>query len=113
MGYAEDDDPSSPTYVGGPWGRRGITVQSDVVSTVEAATAYARRVLSGRRRPTESVSVTVLPRGDLGYRDVVSLKRDQAGVAGLYRVGKWSLSISAGDEAPALMKVEMLPKVTL
>ena len=113
VGYAEDDDPASPTYVGGPFQRRGITVQSDVVASEEAATALARRTLSGRKRPTESVDVTVLPRGDLDYRSLVNLYRPSTGVGGLYRVGGWSMSITPPGAPPALMRVTMLPRVTL
>jgi len=112
-GYASDDDPSSPTFVGGPWNTRGITVQSDVVASEEAATALARSTLSGRRRPTESLRVRVPPRPDLGYRDLVALHRPAAGVGGLFRVGGWSVAITPPGEPPSKMTVKMLPRVTL
>ena len=104
---AEDDDPSSPTYIGGVWGRRGITIRSDAVASMDGAAGLARTTLEGRRRPTESVEVQVPGRGDLGYRDLVALARAESGVGGLFRVAKWRLPITAPDQPPPRMTVTM------
>lgn len=106
----EDTDPASPTRVDGPWGRRGLTVRSDVVASVEAAQGMAASILDGRRRPTEAVQVTVPSRGDLGFRDLVHLRRDASGVGGLFRVAGWRLPIWAADEPPGTMTVRLMTR---
>jgi len=108
----EDDDPSSPTYIGGVWGRRGVTIRSDAVASPDAAANLARATLAGRRRPTEAVVVQVPPRGDLSYGDLISLARMQSGVAGLFRVAKWRLPITEVGAPPPLMSVTMQTRST-
>lgn len=109
----EDDDPTSPTYVGGPWGRRGLTIRTDAVATVEGAQGLARSTLEGRRRPTEAVEVEVPARPDLGFRDLISLARAASGVGGLYRVAGWTLRVGSAVDAPPTMTVRMMTRSAL
>lgn len=109
----EDDDPSSPTYVGGIWGRRSYSVRSDVVATVAGAESMARVELLGRRRPTEQITVVVPARGDLVYRDLMALHSDADGVGGLHRVKAWSMTITAKNAPPATMSVTMMTRTAL
>lgn len=106
----EDDDPTSPTYVGGPWGRRGLTHKTDAVATTEGAQGLARSILDGRRRPTEAVEVQVPGRGDLGFRDLVHLRRDASGVGGMFRVSGWRLPIGGAADDPPPMTVRMMTR---
>lgn len=107
----EDTDSASPTWVGGPWGRRGLTVRSGLVASVEAATNLAATVLAGRRRPVESVTVRVPQRPDLSMGDLVHLRLASAGIGGLYRIAGWKFRAGQADDAPALMDVTLADRV--
>lgn len=108
----EDTDPSSPTWVGGKWGRRSITIRTDSVATEEGATALATATLNGRRRPMETITVEVPQRGDLGFRDPIKLHRAASYVADTYRISKWSLPLAGADDAPPTMSVTMMSRST-
>ncbi len=85
-------------------------VESSTVTTVAAAESLARMTGERWARPQQSVEVTVPARPDLSYRDVVSLARATAGVAGAYEVAGWDLTLGGPDEAPALMTVTMMTR---
>lgn len=106
----EDDDPSSPTWVGGVWGRRSMTMRTDAVATEEGARATAQGLLNGRRRPQEEIQISIPPRGDLMYRDKVALKRAMSGVANTYRVASWTLSFGSALQATPTMEVKMISR---
>lgn len=95
VAIAQDDDETSPTWVGLGviWEER---VESDAVATQDAADNLAALTYGRLRRPTETVEVTAPPRPDLGYRDAVQIGRRRAGVTGAYRVSSWSLDLSGG-----------------
>lgn len=85
-------------------------VESSAVTSVEGARALAR--LTGERwaRPQQSVSVLVPPRPDLGYRDLAALTRERAGVAGVFAVSGWEMTMGGADKAPGLMSVRMMAR---
>lgn len=102
---AEDDDPSSPTYVGGPMGARPLpSVDTDKATTVAALRSLALMHLGKGLHPTEDVEVTIPQRPDLRYEHPVQLARAQLGVASTYRVSSWSMTL--GGVEP--MKVGMM-----
>jgi hypothetical protein len=106
----EDDDPSSPTWVGGQWGRRATTIRTDSVASEAAARSFAQGVLNGRRRPQEEIQVQVPPRGDLMFKDKIALKRAMSGVANTYRVAGWKLSFGDAKDAAKTMEVKMISR---
>ena len=108
----EDTDPSSPTWVNGKWGRRSLTIRTDAAATEEGARALAYATLNGRRRPTETITVEVPGRGDLGFRDPIKLYRPASAVADTYRISKWTLPITGPAEAPPTMTVTMMTRST-
>jgi hypothetical protein len=108
----EDTDPSSPTWVGGKWGTRSITIRTDAVATTDGAWQLANATLNGRRRPTETITVEVPGRGDLNFRDPVKLYRAASAVADTYRISKWTLPISGAADAPPTMTVTMMTRST-
>lgn len=85
-------------------------VESSTVTTVEAATNLARMTGTRWARPQQTVEVTVPARPDLDVGDLVSLSRQRVGVAGLYRVGGWSLDLRGPDQPPAAMRVQMMAR---
>lgn len=106
----EDDDPTSPTWVGGPWGVHPLPqVESSIAVTVEALAAAADAVLDRGLHPTEDVEVDVPQRPDMDGR-TVRLTREQLGVAGVLTPASWSLSLPVAGEAPGLMSVGMMQR---
>ncbi len=107
----QDDDPASPTYVGGPWGVHPLPSISTDKATTEAALRSLGLMHLGRGlHPVDEVEVTVQQRPDLDYRHPVLLGRDQLGVAGVHRVSSWSLTLPVDGEGPALMRVGMMQR---
>ena len=107
----QDDDPASPTWVGGPWGVHPLpSIDSDAVTTVEAATNLARMHLGRGLRPVEDVSVTIPQRPDLEYRQVVHLARRQVGISADYRISSWDLDLPVTGQPPAPMSVRMMQR---
>ena len=108
---AEDTDPASPTWVGGPWGVHPLPdIDSDAVATVEAATNLARMHLGRGLHPVEDVSVVVPQRPDLTYRHPIHLARAQAGIGATYEVSSWDLDLPVRGTAPATMPVRMMQR---
>lgn len=70
-----DDDPASPTYWLGPYGKVPGFFQSDKVRTVTQATDAGIAKLNANKGVTESVAFTITPNPALEPRDVVKLVR--------------------------------------
>lgn len=70
-GVATDDDPASPTYYDGSFGRRTLHIRDEKVRTVAQAEAVARLRLAEALAPRESADISALvdPRREAG--DVV------------------------------------------
>lgn len=106
----EDDDPTSPTWVGGPWGVHPLPqVESSLATTVEALTAAADAALDRGLHPTEDVEVEVSARPDMDRR-AARLAREQLGVAAVYTPASWSITLPVAGEAPASMPVGMMQR---
>lgn len=108
---AEDDDPTSPTWVGGPWGVHPLPdIESDAVTTTAACENLARMHLGKGLHPVEEIDVVIPQRPDLTYRQPVRLARAQLGVGDTYHVSSWRLDLPANGEAPAPMPVGMMER---
>ena len=93
-----DDDPTSPTYVGGPMGRRPLpVVYSSLATTTEALRSEALAALDAGLHPTEDAKLTARARPDLDYMRAVLLGRDRLGLSGIGRVSSWSLTLPTID----------------
>lgn len=102
----EDADPSSPTWVGGPFGVRETRIESDKIADQEGALGMARASYARWIRGTDDLTVEAVQRPDLEFRDLVAAKSDRAGVTGLWRVRGWRLHGSRVG-APQTMTVRM------
>ncbi|MFE1358863.1 DUF5047 domain-containing protein [Streptomyces harbinensis] len=67
----EDEDPTSPTYVGGPFGRVTHFHNSPLLTTVSACQAAAATILRDRRLPNATADITALPNPCLEPGDVI------------------------------------------
>ncbi len=86
-------------------------IESSTVTSTEGAASLAR--LSGERwaRRQVAVEVSVPPRPDLDYRDLIQLSRVQVDVAGVHEISAWDLQLAGSREAPSLMRVQMLTRL--
>lgn len=109
MVVRSDDDPTSPTYVGGPWGVRPLqVVESSVADTEEALGLVADAALDAGLHPTEDVALTVPQRPDLyGWRPA-RVAREQLVTAAVVQVTSWSLELPVPGVDPKLMGVGMM-----
>ncbi len=74
VGIAFDDDPSSPTYVGGTYGVVDVTIVDPAIQTEEQAQRAAAAILLEGIGPLESPSFTCLPNGAISLDATVRLE---------------------------------------
>lgn len=70
-----DDNPASPTYYLGPYGRVPTFIQSDKVRTVDQATAAATAELNKVKGLTEAVTFSIVPNPAIEPGDAVKITR--------------------------------------
>lgn len=101
---AWDTDPQSPTYFLGPWGRVPRFWTSPLVSTQAQLDAAVRTLLRTVIGGTERVSFSALPNPALDVGDVITVRRDRAGVAGQFEVEE--IRLPQGGAAMSVTCVE-------
>lgn len=105
----EDDDPSSPTYVGGPMGVRPLeTIRTDKANTEAGLRSLGLMALGKGLRPTADLEGVLPQRPDLTYRHPALLDDPGLGVAGLYRVESFTLTLPVAGVDPVAMRVGMM-----
>jgi len=102
---AEDDDEGSPSWVGGPMGRRTKTIESDKLASTEAAQNLADSMLALTRLPTEEVSMSMRQRPDMLHGDQFNVAFSRSGAAGLYRLAGFTIPLSPPGGSPDPMSV--------
>lgn len=90
-----DDDPTSPTYWGGPFGRRPMFYSSATLTTVNAATGAAILKLRAAKAPNASADITSLPNPALEPGDVVRVAYPD-GTRELHQVQGFSVPLDPG-----------------
>lgn len=75
-----DDDPTSPTYAGGRYGKRPVTIKNQHFGSIKQATQAARAKLAYELGRSETVDFTIVPDSGLDVADVVSVHRPRAGL---------------------------------
>ncbi|MGW3491771.1 DUF5047 domain-containing protein [Streptomyces sp. NPDC001054] len=96
---AVDDDPGSPTYWGGPFGRRpDFYSSSTLVSTAACQQAANLRLLQARA-PNSSGDISSLPNPALEPGDVVRVTHPD-GVRELHQVASFTVPLDLGGDFP-------------
>lgn len=94
---AVDDDTSSPTYWGGPFGHRPAFISSSTLTTVGACQAAATYELAARRRPNATADLQSLPNPALEPGDVIrAIYAD--GTRELHQVQSLTISLEPGGQ---------------
>jgi hypothetical protein len=88
----EDDDPTSPTYVNGPFGRVPTFYNSATLTSVGLCTSAAAQLLSTSLRPNASADITSLPNPLLEPGDVIRVVYGD-GSRELHQVQSFTISL--------------------
>lgn len=73
-----DTDPTSPTYAGGKYGKRVLTIQNQAVGTIQQAQQVARNQLIQELGRSETVALTVVPDPTLDVMEAITVNRPTA-----------------------------------
>jgi hypothetical protein len=96
---AVDDDPNSPTYWGGPFGRRPLFYSSSTLTTVNACAQAANLKLAAARAPNASGDISSLPNPVLEPGDVLRVMHED-GTRELHQVAAFTVPLDEGGEFP-------------
>lgn len=96
-GIAEDDDPTSPTYVGGPFGRVPRFYSSPTLTTMNAAQGAANKLLADGRKPAFTADISSLPNPLLEPGDVIRAIHGD-GRRTLYQIQSLTVDLAPGGE---------------
>ena len=96
---ATDDDPGSPTYWSGPFGRRPDFFDSSTLITLAACTNAARLKLAQAKAPNASGDISALPNPALEPGDVLRVTHED-GSRELHQVASFSVPLDTGGDFP-------------
>lgn len=96
---ATDDDPGSPTYWAGPFGRRPDFYSSSTLITTAACINAARLKLAQAKAPNASGDISSLPNPALEPGDVLRLTHED-GSRELHQAAAFSVPLDAGGSFP-------------
>lgn len=94
-----DDDPTSPTYWGGPFGHRPAFYTSSTLTSVNAATSAATLKLRASKAPNASGDLSSLPNPALEPGDVLRVIYPD-GTGELHQVQSFSVPLDEGGDFP-------------
>jgi hypothetical protein len=94
---ATDTDPNSPTYWGGPFGRRPLFYSSSTLTTVNACAAAANLKLAAARAPNASGDFSSLPNPALEPGDVLRVTHPD-GSRELHQVASFTVPLDEGGD---------------
>ncbi|MET8378068.1 DUF5047 domain-containing protein [Streptomyces microflavus] len=96
---AVDDDPGSPTYWDGPYGRRPLFYGSPTLTTTAAATAAARLKLRAAKAPNAAGDFSAMPNPALEPGDVLRVAHPD-GLRELHQVQSITVPLEPGGDFP-------------
>lgn len=94
-----DDDPGSPTYWGGPFGRRPMFYSSSTLTSVGACQAAARLKLAAARAPNATGDISSLPNPALEPGDVLRIVHPD-GSRELHQAASFTVPLDEGGDFP-------------
>jgi hypothetical protein len=96
---ATDDDTGSPTYWGGPYGRRPMFYSSSTLISVAACQAAANLKLAASKAPNAKGDFSSLPNPALECGDVIRVTHPD-GLRELHQVQSFAVPLDEGGEFP-------------
>lgn len=95
--FAFDNDPSSPTYVGGRLGKRVARLTFSLIATKEQAQAAANGVLYNSLGLADTVTITAAPMPALEPGDIVKVAIADVKANGTYLINQVTTPLSPAD----------------
>lgn len=96
---ATDSDPNSPTYWGGPFGRRPMFYSSSTLTTTTACAAAANLKLAAAKAPNATGDFSSLPNPALAPGDVLRITHED-GTRELHQVASFTVPLDEGGDFP-------------
>lgn len=93
-GTAEDEDPASPTYVLGRFGRSTLIIRSDTALTGPQCYKAAQAALLRQKGATEEVELQVVPVYKLEQGDIIVAERELSKLSGAFIIDSMHLPFS-------------------
>lgn len=94
-GVATDDNPASPTYYLGPFGRKPRFFSSEFIASDTQAQSAAAAILAGNIGVARSVDFSAVPDPRLECSDVVQITRTALGIDDLHIIDQLTIGIGA------------------
>jgi hypothetical protein len=94
---AYDNDPSSPTYILGPYGRVSERVTSSLIVSADQAQDMANAALYNSLGGADTVTLTVVPMPALEPGDIVQVNCGNINVDGTYMINSMTTPLSPAD----------------
>ena len=79
-GVATDDDPASPTYYDGPFGRKPRFFASEFIATGQQAETAAAAILAGQLGVARTLELVAVPDPRIECGDVIAVTRQALGI---------------------------------
>lgn len=95
-GEAIDNNPSSPTRLGGPYGNVVDAVSTSLVDTPAAAQNMADGLLMAQAGDADAAGFTAIPNPAHQEADVVQLLRPRLGINGMYVLQAFNIPLDVG-----------------
>lgn len=108
-GVATDENPSSPTYYGGPFGKRPRFFYSEFIASDEQATRAAASILAANIGVADSVQYSMVPDPRLECSDVVQVTRSVLEVDRLYILETLTIGLTANSEMTGTSRSQQAP----
>lgn len=94
---AYDDDPSSPTYILGPYGRVSQRLTFSLITTQDQAQDAANATLYNSLGAAETVTLIVVPMPALEPGDVIDVEVPETATSGTYYINSMTTSLSPAE----------------
>ncbi len=98
---AIDDNPLSPTYYYGPYGKKSYTWSSEYVTTDAQAADAAASILNLMRGATQSINFQSIVDPALDPGDVVQVQRERLGISEAHVIDSVSIPLAASGTMSA------------
>lgn len=108
-GEAWDDNPTSPTYRKGPYGEVPTFYTDNQSKTNDQAATVARSLLAQYLGFASKVAITATVNPSYEADDVLEVKRERAGVNGVYTVESFTVPLKASATQSLTLK-ELYPR---
>jgi hypothetical protein len=95
--YVVDNDPQSPTYYEGPFGRKPTLIRNDMVTTLQAAIDAARVILAKKRTAARNLTIDAVFNPLLQPLDTVTVYPLESGDAELHVIESINMPLLGGQ----------------